>query len=116
MFKEIFNVSGSLYYLDPKNFIEGKTTWSAEVISEEDELVIKEEKIDNIYNKLIELNDKNELELYLYPNRPDFIPLDNSDLIPKVINWTKNGFNINKFYYIYPELKSRVEELLKDKN
>ena len=51
---------------------------------------------------------------YLYPNRPDYVPIDNSDLIPKVLRWYKKGFNINNFYNIYPELKDKfIEELEK---
>ena len=54
------------------------------------------------------------MKLYLYPNRPDYVPIDNSDLIPKVLRWYKNGFNINNFYNIYPELKDKfIEELEK---
>lgn len=60
MFKQIFNTSGSLYTLDGKNFIKGKTSWSAEVVSESNEFVIKEEKIENVYSKLIELDKKGE--------------------------------------------------------
>ncbi len=114
MFKNIFNVSGSLYTLSGKNFISGKTGWSAEVVSEFDEDVICEEYIDNVLDKLKELNDKGELKLYLYPNRPSFIPKDNSDLIPKVIKWQKKGVNIEQFFKLYPELKEQYLKQLKD--
>lgn len=114
MFKNIFNVSGSLYTLSGKNFISGKTGWSAEVVSEFDEDVICEEYIDNVLDKLKELNDKGELKLYLYPNRPSFIPKDNSDLIPKVIRWQKRGINIEKFFKLYPELKEQFLKQLKE--
>lgn len=114
MFKDIFNVSGSLYTLSGKNFISGKTGWSAEVVSEVDEDVIHEEYINNVFEKLKELNDKEELRLYLYPNRPPFIPKDNSDLIPKVIRWQKRGINIEQFFKIYPELKEKYLDELKE--
>ena len=114
MFKNIFDISGSLYTLDARNFISGKTGWSAEVISEHDEEVLKEEKIKNVFEKLIELDKNKELILYLYPNRPDFIPLDNSDLIPKVIKWQKRGINIDSFFELYPELKDKYTEATKN--
>lgn len=113
MFKDIFNVSGSLYTLSGKNFISGKTGWAAEVVSEFDENVIHEEYINNVFEKLKELNNKGELKLYLYPNRPSFLPKDNSDLIPKVIRWQKKGINIEQFFKIYPELKEKYLEKLK---
>ena len=86
------------------------TGWSAELVSDKDEKVRKEEHIDNIYNKLVELSKDGELQLYLYPERPDWVPLDNSDLIPKVKRWEKNGFDIKYFFNIYPELKDRYND------
>ena len=56
------------------------------------------------------------MKLYLYPNRPDYVPIDNSDLIPKVLRWYKKGFNINNFYNIYPELKDKLIEELEKSN
>lgn len=114
MFKDIFNVSGSLYTLRGKNFISGKTGWSAEVVSDSDEDVVHEEHIDNVFEKLKELNDKEELKLYLYPNRPPFLPKDNSDLIPKVIRWKNRGINIDQFFKLYPELKKQYLNILKE--
>ena len=52
MFKDIFNISGSLYTLSGKNFISGKTGWSAEVVSDSNENVISEEHIDNVFEEL----------------------------------------------------------------
>ena len=114
MFKDIFNVSGSLYILSGKNFISGKTGWSAEVVSEFDEKVIHEEYINNVFEKLKELNNKGELKIYLYPNRPNYIPKDNSDLISKVIRWQKNGINIDQFFKLYPELKEQYLKQLEE--
>ena len=107
MFKNIFNVFGSIYKLNSKNFKENMTGWTSEVISEYDEKVLSEEHINNILVELINLDKKNELKLYLYPDKPNYVPLDNSDLIPKVKNWVKNGFDVNKFFEIYPELKDK---------
>ena len=114
MFKEIFNVQGSLYTLSPKNFMSGKTGWSAEVVSNKDEEVLLEEHIDNVFEKLKELNKIGELKLFLYSDKPKYIPKDNSDLIPKVIRWQKRGINIDKFFEIYPELKDKYLKALED--
>ena len=114
MFKEIFNVSGSLYTLSGKNFVSGKTNWSGEVISEFDENVLCEEHINNVFEKLKELNAKGQLKLYLYPDRPSYIPKDNSDLIPKVIRWHKRGIDINQFFKLYPELKEKYLKMLEE--
>lgn len=110
MFKDIFGIKGSIYTLDAKNFMSNKTGWNAEVVSCLDEKVVHEEKIDNVYNKLIEVSNEGKIKLYLYPDRPDFIPIDNSDLIPKVMRWEQHGFNTQKFFDFYPELKEKYFE------
>lgn len=116
MFKDIFNVSGSIYKLSSKNFLNGITGWSMEVVSNREEQVLEEEKITDVYEELIKFNDEGKIKLYLFPNRPSYIPLDNSDLIPKVIRWSKKGLKIGNFFELYPELTDRFyEELEKTK-
>lgn len=114
MFKEIFNVSGTIYKLNSKNFLENQTGWSMEVVSNKLEEVVEEYTIDNVYNELIKLDKQGELKLYLYPDRPNFIPSDNSDLISKVKRWEKNGFNIQRFFDIYPELEDKYKENIEE--
>lgn len=112
MLKEIFNCSGYIYKLSAANFKGGQTGWSAELVSDKGEKVLDTIYVENVYNELIKLNDVGLIKLYLYPERPDKIPLDNSDLIPKVVRWKKNGFDVKKFYELYPELKEKfLEEL-----
>ena len=78
--------------------------------------MLKEEFIPNLYDELIKVAKRGDVNLYLYPNRPDYIPLDNSDLIPKVIRWSKKGLKIGNFFELYPELTDRFyEELEKTK-
>lgn len=118
MFDEIYNLSGSLYTLSDEHFQSNRTGWSAEVISEYDEPVLYEEHIDNVLDKITKLAGQGELELYRYPNRPAYIPLDNSDLIPKVINAYKSGKVgfFNRFLDIYPELADATYAQLEEKD
>ena len=118
MFDEIFNLSGSLYTLKGDNFQSKKTGWSAEVVSEFDEDIIAEEHIDNVLQKITELAEQGELQLYRFPNRPDFVPLDNSDLIPKIIDWHNKGFKgvLEKFELVYPELSEELHKQLQNSN
>ena len=115
MFREIFNYNGYIYILDGTNFKSGLTGWTAEVVSEHEEKVIDTIYVENIYEELIRLNREGKLKLYLYPLRPSYIPLDNSDLIPKVIRWQERGLNIDRFFEIYPELKEKYLEMIKNK-
>ena len=84
------------------------------MVSEFDEHVLHEEHIDNVFEKLKELNNNGELKLYLYPNRPSFLPKDNSDLVPKVIRWKNRGINIDQFFKLYPELKEQYLNMIKE--
>ena len=60
------------------------------VVSDKEEKVVLSYYAENIYNELIKLDKEGLIKLYLYPNRHEHIPKDNSDLIPKVIRWYKN--------------------------
>ena len=79
-----------------------------------EEKVISCEYIDNVYDELVNLNEKGLIKLYLYPSRPNEVPLDNSDLIPKIIRWQRNGFNIDRFYDLYPELREKLSSEMND--
>ena len=110
MFNKIFNISGSIYKLNSKNFKSDMTGWSAEVVSDQDEKVLGEEHINNVMDELIKLDKLKKIKLYFYPDRPNYVPLDNSDLIVKVKNWSKNGYDVNNFFEIYPELKDEYNK------
>ena len=105
MFKEIFSCDGYIYKLPAKTFMSGLTSWSGEVVSTEEVPVVSCEYIENVYDELLRLKEEHKINLYLYPNRPLDIPLDNSDLIPKVRAWEESGSDISNFFSLYPELK-----------
>lgn len=115
MFKDIFNTSGSIYTLDAKNFLENQTGWNAEIVSNHNEKVLYEEKIDNVYNELLIQAKKGNINLYLYPNRPAMVPLDNSDLIPKFARYSKDSRAVTAFTKIYPELKDKLYKEIENK-
>lgn len=116
VFNNLYNKSGYMYELDDKNFSHYDYLWSSEMISFEDEKVISEKKIENVLDKLYELRNNGKLKMYIYPNRPFDIPLDNSDLIDKYINAEKKGVvgAIDHMLHVYPEFKNEVEKRLKE--
>lgn len=116
MFKKIFNYDGYIYKLKSDNFKSGKTSWSAEVVSDKEEKIVSSYYVKNIYDELVKLDKEGLIKLYLYPNRPDEVPFDNSDLISKVVKWYKNGFKIDKFYELYPEFREKVEKIINNEN
>lgn len=114
MFDKIFSGEGSIYTLNGETFSYKEGFWNAEVVSEGPQKVLKEEKVDNILSKLEEYQEEGTLKLYKYPDRPDFVPLDNSDLIEKYIKFYDMGHSnsINQLLTLYPEFTEEVNNRL----
>ncbi|MCI9084101.1 MAG: hypothetical protein HFH46_00605 [Bacilli bacterium] len=109
----LYNKPGYLYVLDGGTFSHYDYLWSREVISFEQEIrPIKKIYYENILDALFLEEQKGNLIIYRYPNRPSNMPLDNSDLIDKYINFEKKGLkgSIKYMLSIYPEFTPLVEE------
>ena len=76
-------------------------------------------KIDNVYNKIKELEYDRKVELYDYPERPSCIPSDDSDLIDYSFNTpTKEIKKLKKLkdlLLVHPELIYNVNDYLDEK-
>jgi len=120
-FEEIYKGKQSyLYYLDAANFLEGQTSFSEEVVSEQKEQVIKYEIIEDTYIKLCEMEKNGEVVLYRYPNKPDYIPFDDSDLIESTKYFLKNAQDrkglIDYAIEKHPKLKNALLSLFENIN
>ena len=106
-----YNHSGYIYVLDGSTFNHYDYLWSKEVISFEAVKVIEKIKIPNILKEIENEELKGNIKVYRYPNRPSTIPLDNSDLIEKYIDFEKQGLigSIDQLLKIYPEFKDRIK-------
>lgn len=116
---KLYNKEGFLYELDGASFEHREDLWSPEVISLEHEIKpLNKTYFPNIMSAIEEEEKKGNIQIYRYPNRPDNVPLDNSDLIEKYISFEEKGLNgsISYLLDIYPEFKSSVEEILANKN
>lgn len=113
--EKLYLKSGYLYELDGANFEHYDYLWEPEVISFSDEPVLRCTKIDNILQQLLLMQEQGKLNIFRYPDRPSFIPLDNSDLIEKYVGFSKMGHSnaISDLLRVYPEFQDRVEEILK---
>ncbi len=65
------NMSGSIYTLDTNLFKNNVTSFRSEYISEEVASVIKEEKIENALDRILQLEKENKLIIYRFPNKPE---------------------------------------------
>ena len=81
--------------------------WKPEVISYCDEPVLEEIPIKNVLTKLQEYQKDNKLKIYVFPNRPDYIPLDNSDLILRAKKFESMGIEnaVEELFALYPQLR-----------
>lgn len=110
------NVSGSIYILPSQTFIENKTQWEEEVVSESEVTPLQEIKINDVKTYLIDLSKNSKLKIFLYPDRPDEIPDDDEDLVCRGIIWTRKwGDGVLKdFKKYHPNLILRIKKGLKE--
>lgn len=117
VFNKLYNKAGYIYELPSESFKHYDYLWLPEVISFEKTIKpIKVEYHENILNSLEKEAKKNNLKLYKYPNRPSYIPLDNSDLVEKYIKFEKAGIKnaVKSLLDVYPEFEKIVYEKLEN--
>ena len=113
----MFNNSSSIYTVDDTTFYDIHTGFS-ELVSKVEVEVKEEEYLSNVYDKVKELAKNNQIKLYNYPNKPESIPSDNSDLIEKQIMYqqkikkgvTKKCFE--RLLLLHPELLDKINKKL----
>lgn len=113
--KNLYDKSGYLYVLNGETFNHYDYLWSKEVISFEEKLIpICVVDIENILEELFLEEKLGNIKIYKYPSRPENIPLDNSDLINKYINYEKKGLkgSITKLLELYPEFENKIDTKL----
>jgi hypothetical protein len=104
--------SGSIYTLLSDNFLSDKTGWPYEVVSESKVEIISEETINNLDQVLLKLHEQGKVKIFYYPERPQYIPADDEDLLKRGVIWSrlygdKILAQIKKYH---PNLLPRVEE------
>lgn len=105
-------VSGSIYTIDAKNFKANLTGWSAELVSTESASVVSETKITDLLEYITDAEKKGKIKIYYYPDRPKYIPQDDSDIVAKAVEWSKKKEHVKKrFLEIHPNLKDQFEKL-----
>ena len=108
-FKDLYDgVSGSIYTLSGDTFMENKTQWNEEVVSETAVQILEETKIENIFDYLKKLKQNDELEIYEYPSRPKCVPTNDRDLIIHAIRYRK----METLEKLYPKLFKKVQDFL----
>lgn len=85
------NVTASIYVLPGSSFQANRTGWEGDLISETAVVPLSETVIDDAKTHLLELCDNGQLEIYFYPDRPEHLPSDDSDLITAALEFCAQG-------------------------
>ena len=118
---KMYSTDASIYTL-PGDTFKNINTGFNEVVSEESVDVENEEYIPNLYEKLYELEENGLVSVYYYPDRPEYIPEDDSDLLEKlsryvnVMNKDFSEYEYSKWIFAHPNLEEGIRELAKSKN
>ena len=109
-------VRGSIYVLPARGFVEGRTGWEEEVVSEVEVHPVQEIEVEDAKEFLEELASRGDLKILYYPDRVAEIPEDDEDLVHRGIVWTRRWGEIvlEEFRRYHPHLIERIEEGLRE--
>ena len=116
-----FQKDSTIYTLNDETFKDIHTGFN-EVVSEETVPVMKEEHIENIYTEIKKLEQSGIFKLYTYPNRPQNIPNNDSDLLQKELNQiNRTGKQINeesfdRLLLLHPNLLPMINQYIIENN
>lgn len=114
-FNTMFSNSSSIYTLDDKTFADINTGFS-ELVSTVDVGTLSEEYIENVYDKIKELEGSGIIKIFPYPTKPIGHPEDNSDLIDKqIIQNTRDNKPVTRESFerlilLHPNLMDKVNK------
>ncbi len=117
-FKRRFeNVSCYIYEVEPTDFKEGKTSYSAEVVSEKPVKVLKCTKVENLEMTLLDLSKKGELDLRFYEkDNPVYVEVINKHIKDRIDRYKiledKEKYKYKFCKDFFPEIVMQLENEL----
>lgn len=108
----LLNKKGYVYELDGTMFNHESNLREYEVFAELENIKpTKKVEYENVLEELRKLAKDGKLELYEYPNRPEQVPADNSDLIDKYVFYFNNGVTtaLDDLLDVYPEFAEEIK-------
>ena len=110
-----------IYEVDPTDFEEGKTSYSAEVVSEKAVRVLKCTKVDDLEKKLLELANNNELDLQFYDeDNEQYVEMIENHLKDRIVRFgileDKEKYRYKFCTWYYPHIIDELEEKVKTIN
>ena len=109
-------VRGSIYVLPGETFLEGRTPWEEEVVSPVPVVPIREIRVPDAAEYLLELEREGELLIVRYPRKIAGIPEDDEDLVYRAVVWYRRfGPEVlRELERYHPHLVPRVEEAIRE--
>ena len=101
-------IRGSLYTFPGHSFMEGRTTWSHDLVSGEAVTPFRETRVDNAKDYLLRLAAEGRLIVKFYPDRLAGISDDDEDLVERAAVW--NSVEGSRKYH--PHLVDRALEAI----
>lgn len=103
-----------IYEGDPTDFEEGKTSYRAEVVSEKPVKVLNCTKVENLYEKLLELSKQGELDLRFYDkDDPKYVEMIEQHLKDRIVRYEiledKEKYQYKFCTYYYPHIIEKLE-------
>lgn len=101
-------IRGSLYTLPGHSFMEGRTTWSHDLVSEEAITPLRETRVDNAKDYLLRLAAEGRLIVKFYPDRLAGNSDDDEDLVERAAVWN----SMERLRKYHPHLVGRALEAI----
>ena len=117
--ERMYDNSASIYSISDQTF-EDLHTGFAEVVSKVGVDVVSEEKVDNVYEAILQLEKEGAIKIYRYPDRPKGFPADSSHLIDKLRRYEKLGHkttkeDLERLFCLHPYLMEKINAYAEEK-
>ena len=100
-----------IYEVDPTTFEKDKTSFKGEVVSEKPVNTINCEKIDNLYQYLLKLNDNGKIQLHFFEDTKEYKEMIDNHILDRI---SRFGIIKNKNSDIYKFCEKHFRHLLEE--
>ena len=121
-FDKMFDTDFSIYSLDA-SFFKNIGTGFNEVVSEEEVPVIKEEVYSDLWDEINKYADAGLIKIYRYPDRPEYIPEDDSDLVEKAKRAYERKSDekekigeLARVIFYHPNIEEQIREIFENES
>jgi hypothetical protein len=113
-FEESYKGCHAFLYSLPEESFKQETPWPEEVVSTQPVTPHVVTPLGEMSEILLEERDRGNIEVYLYPDKPSFIPKGDEDLICRALVWSKTfGSDVlDTFKKVHPALFEKAIDLL----